>query len=138
MPAPGAILLLGGTGKIAGRIAPLLQKNGHQVIQASRSGKSAPGCSGCSFDWLNSATFNSPFETTTVSSVFLVAPPILDMFPPMKKFIDLAQEKGVKRFVLMSASSIEVGGPAMGQVHQYLLDLKVDYAVLRPSWFMGG
>lgn len=137
MPAPGAILLLGGTGKVAGRIAPLLQKDSHEVIQASRSGKSAPGCKGCEFDWLDRATFNKPFENATVASVFLVAPAIMDMLPPMKTFIDLAREKGVKRFVLLSASSLEAGGPAMGQVHQYLLDLKVEYAVLRPTWFMG-
>lgn len=137
MSSTDTILLLGGTGHVAGRLAPLLQRHGYSVIQASRSGRSASGCTGRKFDWLNHDTFSELFENVTVGAVFLVAPPILDMLPPMKIFIALAREKGVRRFVLLSASSLEAGGPAMGQVHQYLLDLKVDYAVLRPSWFMG-
>ncbi|KAK0189537.1 hypothetical protein F5146DRAFT_1122100 [Armillaria mellea] len=40
-------------------------------------------------------------------------------FPPMKPFIDLAVQKGVKRFVLLSASALEPGQPAMGKVHEY-------------------
>jgi festuclavine dehydrogenase len=35
----------------------------------------------------------------------------------MKAFIDVARTKGVKRFVLLSASVFEAGGLAMGQVH---------------------
>ncbi|KAJ7880911.1 hypothetical protein B0H13DRAFT_2050068 [Mycena leptocephala] len=45
--------------------------------------------------------------------------------------------KGVKRFVFMSASVIEAGGPMMGQVHEYLRSLTVEYCVLRPTWFFG-
>jgi festuclavine dehydrogenase len=42
----------------------------------------------------------------------------MDIFPPqMKAFIDVARTKGVKRFVLLSASVFEAGGLAMGQVH---------------------
>jgi festuclavine dehydrogenase len=87
-----------------------------KFIQASRSGKSAPGCNGCKFDWLDQTTFSKPFENAIVVSVFLVAPPILDMLPPMKTFIDLAWGKGVKRFVLLSASGSQAGGFAMDQV----------------------
>jgi festuclavine dehydrogenase len=61
----------------------------------------------------------------------------MDVFPPMKAFIDFARPKGIKRFVLLSASVFKAGGPAMEQVHQYLIDLGVDYTMLRPSWFMG-
>ncbi len=32
---------------------------------------------------------------------------------------------------------MEPGHPAMGKVHEYLLSLKVEYAVIRPSWFFG-
>ena len=56
----------------------------------------------------------------------------------MKAFIDVAVEKGVRRFVLLSASVLDVGdGPMMGQVSKYLSSLGVDWAVLRPTWFMG-
>ncbi len=54
----------------------------------------------------------------------------------MKKFIDLAKHNGVTRFVLLSSSALEAGGPAHGKVHEYLVGLGVEYAVLRPTWFM--
>lgn len=93
---------------------------------------------GCWFDWLESTTFDPPFEKSqNITSVLLTAPRVLDVFPPMKAFIDFTRKSGVKRFVLLSASVFGAGRLAMGQVHQYLLDLKVEYAVLRPRWFMG-
>jgi uncharacterized protein YbjT (DUF2867 family) len=55
----------------------------------------------------------------------------------MKAFIDFAIAKDVKRFVLVSAYSAPVGGPMMGKVHEYLIHIGVEYAVLRPPWFMG-
>jgi festuclavine dehydrogenase len=61
----------------------------------------------------------------------------MDVSPPMKAFIDFARQKGIKRFVPLSASVFKAGGSAMGQVHQYLIDLEVDYTVLRPGWFVG-
>lgn len=62
----------------------------------------------------------------------------MDCFPPMKTFIDLAMQKGVKRFVLLSASLLDVGdGPMMGKVSKYVTSLNVEYAILRPTWFMG-
>jgi festuclavine dehydrogenase len=56
----------------------------------------------------------------------------------MKAFINLATKKGVRRFVLLSASLLDVGdGPIMAQVSQYIASLGVEWAVLRPSWVMG-
>lgn len=54
----------------------------------------------------------------------------------------------MKRFVLLSASPFERGGPSLGQVHDYLAELGekggkeeggkgIEWAVLRPTWFMG-
>src|SRR5664279_2911220 len=99
----GTILLTGGTGKVASRIARLLSTNGNEVLVASRSGTSPglPGCNGVKFDWLDASTYGRPFENNSVSAVFLVAPPIMDCLPPMKAFIDLAVKSGVKRFVLL-------------------------------------
>ncbi|KAG5979910.1 hypothetical protein E4U55_004633 [Claviceps digitariae] len=73
-----------------------------------------------------------------VSVVWLVALPIHDLASPVIKFIDFASARGVKRFVLLSASIIEEGGPAMGMIHAHLDLLEsVSYTVLRPTWFMG-
>lgn len=139
------ILLLGGTGKVSSRLAGILSSASIPVLTASRSGKPpfvAPGVQAVVFDWLDDATYGAPFdhpsavEAGGIQEVFIVAPPIMDQAPPLKAFIDLAKAKGVRRFVLLSASPLEAGGPAMGQAHAYLRDLGVEWAVLRPTWFM--
>jgi uncharacterized protein YbjT (DUF2867 family) len=132
------ILLTGGTGKTAIPLAKLLLQANQPVILANRSGKVPEPFRGTRFDWLDASTYSIPFEVDDkIDRVYIIAPPILDMVPPMKAFIDVAITKGVVRFVLLSSSMLEAGGPAMGQVHQYLSALGVQYCVLRPSWFFG-
>lgn len=93
---------------------------------------------GVKFDWDDEKTYEAPFLNSTISAVFLIAPGVLNALTPVKKFVEGALKNGVKRFVLLSASILEVGdGPAMGQVSLYLKGLGVEWAVLRPSWFMG-
>ncbi|KAM0585159.1 hypothetical protein ACHAQF_006936 [Verticillium nonalfalfae] len=142
----GPVLLLGGTGKVACSIAALLAKSDIPTIQASRSGATTePGAtnvSGVAFDWHDETTYAKALAATP-RAVFLVAPPILDSFSPMSAFIDIAREKGVRRFVLLSSSALEAdeGGVAMGKVHAYLKALgdkgQTEWAALRPTWFQG-
>jgi festuclavine dehydrogenase len=135
----GTILLLGGTGKVSSRIVPLLSTAGYSTLLASRSGTSPalPDVSGVKFDWDNPSTYSAPFSHN-ISAIFLVGPPIIEMYDPMKTFIDLAVRKGVKRFVLLSASLLDVAdGPAMSRVSKYLSEGVEEWAVLRPTWFMG-
>ncbi|KAF9041892.1 NAD(P)-binding protein [Hymenopellis radicata] len=131
-----SILLTGGTGQTGLRLARLLHAANKPIILASRKG---PGVAfpGVKFDWYDPSTFEAPFAVDpNIKSVYLVAPGgSPDPFTPMKPFIDLAVEKGVTRFVLLSASLLEPGGLGMGQVHAYLTTLGVDYCVLRPTWF---
>lgn len=55
----------------------------------------------------------------------------------MKSFIDLSLTHHVKRVVLLSASLIDVGdGPNFSEVSGYVTRLGVEYAILRPTWFM--
>ncbi|KAJ6572052.1 hypothetical protein B0H19DRAFT_1209139 [Mycena capillaripes] len=130
------ILLIGGTGKSSTPLAKLLLEANQPVVLTTRSGQVPSPFKGVRFDWLDASTYEIPFESySDINRIYLVAPPVFDMFPPMKSFIDFAVEKGVKRFVLMSAGLIEPGGPAMGKTHQYLSTLGVEYCVLRPSWF---
>ncbi|KAF8651583.1 hypothetical protein AX16_004699 [Volvariella volvacea WC 439] len=138
------ILITGGTGKTGSRLSKLLHDAGHTILVASRSGgTSSPGLHGVKFDWLNASTHTNPFTEaeklglTPIDRVYLVAPTVVDMLAPMKPFIELSIEKGVKRFVLLSASTCEMGHPAMGKVHEYLAqrEPKVDYVVLKPTWF---
>lgn len=134
-----SILLTGGTGKTAIRLARLLQAANKRTILASRKGDAPAPFTAVKFDWHDPATFENPFAVDPkIESVYLISPAgAADVFAPMKPFIDLAVQKGVKRFVLLSASSIEPGGQATGKVHEYLVKLGVDYFVIRPTWFMG-
>ncbi|CAA7268487.1 unnamed protein product [Cyclocybe aegerita] len=89
------------------------------------------------FDWHEPSTFENPFHADTkIDRVYLVAPNEVDCLALMKPFIDLAITKGVKRFVLITVTQAEKGGPFYGKVHEYLANLGVDYVVLRPTWFM--
>lgn len=142
----GPVLLLGGTGKVARSIAALLAKSDIPTIQASRNGATtepdATNISGVAFDWHDETTYAKALAAKP-RAVFLVAPPILDSFSPMSAFINIAQEKGVRRFVLLSSSALEADeeGVAMGKVHAYLKALgdkgQVEWAALRPTWFQG-
>ncbi|KAJ7140512.1 hypothetical protein C8R43DRAFT_1071741 [Mycena crocata] len=130
------ILLIGGTGKSATPLAKLLLRANIPVILTTRSGNVPAPFKGVRFDWLDASTYENPFAAATdIDRVYLIPPPVADMFPPMKVFIDFAIHKGVKRFVLMSAGMIEAGGLLMGKVHEYLQSLGVEYCALRPSWF---
>ncbi|KAI2641174.1 putative ergot alkaloid A [Xylaria nigripes] len=137
------ILLLGGRGKTSSRLAALIHAANLPFIVASRSTSPTSPYHQAQYDWTQDDTFKNPFIKATnegmkpISAVYLVPPPFFDLAPPMVRFVDFAREQGVKRFVLLSASTIEKGGPAMGQVHEYLASLgDVEYAVLRPTWFM--
>lgn len=132
------ILLTGGTGKTSSRIAPLLLAQGIAVILASRSGSAPAGFTGCRFDWLDETTYANPFEQASdITALYMVAPVAFDLLAAMKPFTEYAISKGVKRFVLLTSSTIEAGGHAHGKVHEYLVERGVDYGVLRPTWFMG-
>lgn len=137
-------LLLGGRGKTSRRIASLLHAANAPFLVASRSVDLNYPHKQAHFDWLDEKSYETPFSHVAadgmqpISTVYLVPPPVFDLAPPMLRFIDFARPRGVRRFVLLSASTIDLGGPAMGQMHEYLAKLlDIEYAVLRPTWFMG-
>ncbi|KAL9627792.1 MAG: hypothetical protein Q9164_007488 [Protoblastenia rupestris] len=140
-----AILLTGGTGKTSTHLARLLQDAKTPFLIASRKAESAapPGMQAIKFDWLNDSTFERPFQHQfpngeIISAIYLIAPEVPDPVPSMTSFVNYAVEKhGVKRFVLLSGSTAEPGGPHVGKVWQQFIDIGVEYCVLRPTWFMG-
>ena len=130
------ILITGGTGKTGLPLARIAHAANWPVLLASRSGNAPEPFRGVKFDWFDPTTFENPFVADpNVDRIYLVAPVTTDPLPHVKPFIDLAISKGVKRFVLLTASQIEAGGIFTGKIHQYLIDLGVEYAVLRPTWF---
>lgn len=139
-----AILLAGGTGKTSTRLAQLLQQVIIPFLIASRNATTTPNLPAVKFDWLNPRTFSAPFEHKfrggeKISAIYLIQPQVTDPSEPMNAFIDVAVKHGVRRFVMLAGSGCELGGSArgVGKVWQYLVDQKLEYCVLRATWFMG-
>lgn len=121
------ILVTGGTGKTGGRVAAQLARAGvtHRVVS-----RHAPVV----FDWAARSTWDKALDGIT--AVYLVAPPSGMTPETMIDFVKLAQQRGIARFVLLSASVLEPGGPGTGMVHGFLADNAAEWAVMRPGWFM--
>lgn len=134
-----SILLTGGSGKTAPRVAALLAADKRPYLLGSRQGPSAAsnGHPTVKFDMGDESTWTKPFETTPIKAVYMMEPRIATPWIPMNKFVDLAKTKGVSRFVLCAGNSAQIGKDGMGRVWEHLIESGVDYCVLRPSWFMG-
>ncbi|CAM5237747.1 NAD(P)H-binding protein [Streptomyces fumanus] len=130
-----AVLVTGATGTTGGRTAARLLAAGHRVRAASRRAAPVPGADPVRFDWYDDTTHGDALVGT--DRVYLV-PPVGDPDPAavMLPFLRRARAAGVRRAVLLSASAVPEGGPAVGQVHRALPELFEEWAVLRPSWFM--
>jgi ergot alkaloid biosynthesis protein len=124
------VLVTGGTGKTGTRVAARLSADGHEAVIASRSGQE-----GVVFDWFNPATYAD--AALNIDGAYLVAPSgTFDLVAAMRPFIDTLIAQRTGRLVLLSAASLDRGGPMMGAVHDYLADQAPRWTVLRPSWFM--
>ena len=133
MSKPSTVLVTGASGKTGRRIIHQLTEKGHTVIAATRSAK---GNQYVQFDWLDNTTYDIVFKKR-IDSAYLLAPAgVFDLLSAMQPFIDRLIEENVKRIILLSASSLEKGGPMMGTVHAYLEEHAPSWIVLRPTWFM--
>lgn len=122
------VLVTGGTGKTGASLVAQLRRAGLPHRAASRHGV-------LPFDWVRPGTWDAALED--VASVYLIAPPTVnDPYNSMLDFIASAMRKGVRRFVFLSMAGLPAGGPAHGQVHQWLKDNSDDWAVLCASAFM--
>lgn len=133
------ILLLGGTGKTSTRIAASLAAAKKPFLVTSRRGPDASpnGFPAIKFDWTDESTWEKAFENDQIDAVYMMQPQVDKPWVPMIKFVDLAKEKGVRRFVLCAGTSAAIGKDGMGRVWQHFINTGVEYCVLRPSWFMG-
>jgi len=129
----GQVLVLGGTGKTARRLVPLLAERGIAARPASRHPR---GEGATRFDWDDPSTWDPALEG--VDRVYLV-PPALDPAPErtMIPFLERAAAAGVRRGVLLSALGVEQG-PEVGQraVELALPGTLPESVILRPTWFM--
>ncbi|KAJ2928708.1 hypothetical protein H1R20_g8399, partial [Candolleomyces eurysporus] len=110
-------LLTGGTSQIGLAIAKRLKAAGRDVIFGARTPSKVPSeYKHVLLDWADPSTFENPFNSTEyqIDSVYILPPPLaFDALGITKPLIDLAIEKGVKKFVP-----------------------NIDYFVLRPTWFI--
>src|SRR5262249_8728466 len=120
------VLVTGGTGKTGRRLVSRLGEAGVSCRTAVRGVSSNP------FDWTQPSTWARTLEGVTAA--YLVAPAgDGDPAAMMIRFAEFAIERGVSRFVLLSASLLPDGGPAMGQVHKWLRQNAAEWTALRPS-----
>jgi uncharacterized protein YbjT (DUF2867 family) len=126
------ILLLGGTGKTARRIAPRLRDAGVDVRTASRSGADVR------FDWDDVSTHDAALAG--VEALYLVPPALrMDAAPAVAAFLDRAQAAGVAHVTFLSARGVELAPPDL-MLRAIEKDLEaratLTYSILRPGWFM--
>lgn len=119
------ILITGSRGKTSSHLATLLQPT-HNILVASRTPPISPAHSTVRFDWNDEATFTNPFDHATarkeaISAVYLVAPETPDASALVIRFIHFARNRGVQRFVLLSAWELEMGSDMLaGKAHEKL------------------
>ena len=125
-------LVTGGTGTTGRRISAGLASRGALHRTATRNPQTQDDVR---FEWANDRTWTEALKGA--GSIYLVAPSgVLDPLPVMEPFLERAIDAGAERFVLLSASSLESGGPMMGRVHAWLSEHTAEWVVLRPTWFM--
>ena len=125
------VLITGGKGKTGRRIASCLRAAGIDIAIGTRT---LDGPQDRRFDW---ADPSSASAFNGCDAVYLVAPTDrTDHLAVMQPLLEEAMARGVQRFVLLSSSLLESGGPMMGEVHEWLAKNAPEWAVLRPSWFM--
>lgn len=128
----GDVLVVGSRGKTGSRLVKYLATLAVPTRRASRTPEES---SEVLFDWARPETFAPAFKN--IGAAYLVAPTDrADHADVMGPAIETAMKQGVRRFVLLSASSLEAGGPMMGAVHAILRDIAEEWCVLRPTWFM--
>ncbi|KAI0901789.1 NAD(P)-binding protein [Annulohypoxylon nitens] len=135
-----SILLTGGSGKTAPRVAALLSGAKKPYLLGTRQGPDAiavtNGDPTVKFDMSDESTWKLPFASAQIKAVYMMEPRINQPWVPMNKFINFAKTQGVDRFILCAGTSATIGKDGMGRVWEHLVASGVDYCVLRPSWFM--
>ncbi len=131
------VIVTGASGKTGSRISTQLEAAGHQVYQLGKTYQNEE--MKYYFDWHEPSSYDlglSQEEWQDIDAAYLVAPSgVFDLVPAMKPFIDQLLAQDIIP-VLLSASSLEMGGALMGAIHEYLQQNASHWHVIRPSWFM--
>lgn len=125
-------LITGGRGTTGGFLAKELAGLGQPFRIATRAPRDPMDVA---FDWHRPDIARAAFAG--MDALYIVAPTdTVEHESVVLPRLEDALGQGVRRFVLLSASSLEPGGPMMGKIHSWLSMHAPEWAVLRPSWFM--
>jgi len=137
------ILVIGGTGNIGYPLVKYLNQQDIQIIAGTHNLQKAQakfeGLNNVEikhFDFLDPSTFETAFDG--VNKVFFVRPPQLakpkqDMLP----FLTFAKQKQIQQIVFVSLIGVEKNPMTPHhKIEQMILDLKIPYTFIRPSFFM--
>ncbi|KAH9477745.1 Agroclavine dehydrogenase [Psilocybe cubensis] len=132
------ILVTGGNGKTGSILCKLLHSANVPFLIASRSGKAPEPFKAVTFNWLDPTTYENPFQADpNIDKIYIVGPDnVFEQLPYVRPFLELAVSKGVKRFVALTSTQSQPGDRPTGVIHQVLLDLNVEFTVLKPTWFI--
>ncbi|MGD9486157.1 NAD(P)H-binding protein [Streptomyces sp. TRM70308] len=121
-------LVLGATGKTGRRVARRLAEGGWAVRAASRSGEQR-------FDWWDEETWAAAVDG--VESVYVVDEQGPQAASLLADFTRLAVGRGVRRFVLLSARTLEqwTHDTSMFGAERAVRESGVGWTILRPCWF---
>lgn len=122
-------LIIGGTGKVGGRLAQILRTAGHATKIASRAGGDTR------FDWRDTTSYRPAL--TGVDGVFIVGPgSATDWSSSLTQLLNDAEGRGVKHAVLLSARGVEfLPGGAVDRAEDALRAGPVPWTILRPTHF---
>jgi uncharacterized protein YbjT (DUF2867 family) len=131
---PRTILVIGATGKTGRRLVPRLHAAGLQVRAASR--RPNPGFT--RFDWGDPTTHRPALAGA--DAVYLVAPELVENPSPMVgPFLDLADNLGVERVVLLSSQGAGFPGEdatsGRRTLERRVKDTALDWTILRATGF---
>lgn len=137
------ILVIGGTGNIGYPLIKYLNQQDIQIVAGTHNLQKAQakfeGLTNVKikhFDFLDPSTFEAAFDG--VNKVFFVRPPQLakpkqDMLP----FLTFAKQKQIKQIVFVSLIGVEKNPMTPHhKIEQMILDLRIPYTFIRPSFFM--
>lgn len=134
----GSILVTKATGTTGRYVVRGLAERGVAVKAGSRSpavaaeGDIVP----VRFDWDDRSTWASAVDGT--DAIYLVKPESDEVTEIIRDFVRLVEDSGATRIVLLSeiAAETRAGDAHELQVEQIIEQSNLDYAILRPNWFM--
>ncbi len=119
------ILVIGGTGKTGRKVVQNLQALQHHVRVGSR--KATPA-----FDWENQDTWPTALEG--MDAMYVTFQPDLAVpaaYDSITALVDLAQQSGIKKMVLLSGK----GEKEAERCEQIVIQSDIDHTIIRANWF---